>query len=257
MYALLDSGSQASLIVEDFADKIGLQGETSVLHLGTINSAHEAKPSRKVVFNVGAIGRPNVREIAVEEAWTIPRLNLPLQRVTQPMIDSWPHLKGLDIPLVDSKNVTVLLGANVLDAILHTEVRRGAKGQPVAVNTALGWILTVAVKGFVLPERLHVMLIERVPTTDNLLNQQLQNWWRTDSFGTKYQHESPRTREDKRAIEILESTVRHIGDRYKAGLLWKEKDVQLCDNRDVTEKRLKSTEKLSSETSLEQKSTVE
>ena len=74
------------------------------------------------------LGGPNAREIAVEEAWTIPRLNLPSQRVTQPMIDSWPHLKGLDIPLVDSKNVTVLLGANVLDAILHTEVRRGSSG---------------------------------------------------------------------------------------------------------------------------------
>lgn len=159
------------------------------------------------------------------------------------MIDSWPHLKGLDIPLVDSKNVTVLLGANILDAILHTEVRRGAKGQPVAVNTALGWTLTGAVKGFVPPERLHVMLILRVPTTDDLLNQQLQNWWRTDSFGTKYQHEPPRTREDKRAIAILESSVRHTGDRYEASLLWKKKDVQLCDNREVAEKRLKSTER--------------
>ena len=112
-YALLDSGSQASLIVEDFADKIGLQGETSVLHLGTVNSAHKAKTSRKFAFNVGTIGGPDVREIAVEEAWTIPRLNLPSQRNTQPIIDSWPHLKGLDIPLVDSKNVTFLLGANV------------------------------------------------------------------------------------------------------------------------------------------------
>ena len=137
-YALLDSGSQASLIVEEFVDKIGLQGDTSVLHLGTVNSTHEAKPSRKVAFNVGAIGGPNIREIMVEEAWTIPRLNLPSQRVTQPMIDLWPHLKGLAIPLVDSKNITVLLGPNVLDAILHTEVRHGVKGQPVAVNTALG-----------------------------------------------------------------------------------------------------------------------
>ena len=127
-YTLLDSGSQASLIVEEFADKIGLQGETSVLHLGTVNSAHEAKPSRKVAFNVGPLGEPNAREIAVKEAWTIPRLNLPSQRVTQSMIDSWPHLKGLVIPLVDSKNVTVLLGANVLDAILHTKVRCGAQG---------------------------------------------------------------------------------------------------------------------------------
>ena len=74
----LDSGSQASLIVEVFADKIGVQGESSVLYLGTVKSTHEAKPSRKVALNVCAIGGPNVREIAVEEAWTIPRLSLDL-----------------------------------------------------------------------------------------------------------------------------------------------------------------------------------
>ena len=66
MYALLDSGSQASLIIEEFMDKIGLQGERRVTYLDTVNSAHEAKSSRKVAFNVGAIGGPNIREIAME-----------------------------------------------------------------------------------------------------------------------------------------------------------------------------------------------
>ena len=52
-------------------------------------------------------------------------------------MQSWPHLADLKIPEVDSKNVTILLGANVIDAILQREVRRGAPGQPAAVLTAL------------------------------------------------------------------------------------------------------------------------
>lgn len=148
------------------------------------------------------------------------------------MTDSRSQLKGLDVPLVDSTNVMVLLEGNVLDALLHPEERRGAQGQPVGVNIAFGWTLTGAVDGFVPPERLHVVLIKRLPTTDVLLNQQLQNWWCTDSFGTKYQHDTPRIGEDKRTMGILESTVRHVGDRYEAGLLWRDNDVQLCDNRE-------------------------
>ena len=75
----------------------------------------------------------------------IPRLNYPSQRVTQPIIDLCPHLKGLDIPPLDSKYIMVLLGANVLNVVLHTELRRGTQGQTAAaVNTSYFWTLTRA-----------------------------------------------------------------------------------------------------------------
>ena len=236
-FALLDSGSQASLVLEEFANKIGLEGPSSLLNIGTINLSQEARPSRQVSFTISATGEgSDAPVIPVEQAWTVPHLNLPSQRVTRSMIQSWPHLQSLSIPEVDSRDVTILLGANALDAILHQEARRGAPGQPVAVHTAFGWTFKGSVKGVVPPERLHVMLTHRVPTKNDLLNQQLQNWWRTDSFGTKYQRETPRSGEDKKAVQILEDTVRHVGDRYEAGLLWKEKDVALPDNRDLAER---------------------
>ena len=71
-FALLDSGSQTSLIQEEFADAIGLVGEDSPLQLGTINSFGEPVPSRKVSFHVGAIEGPETGvQITVEEARTI------------------------------------------------------------------------------------------------------------------------------------------------------------------------------------------
>ena len=45
---LLDAGSQASLILEKFADEVGLEGPKEVLTLGTINSKEESKPTSKV-----------------------------------------------------------------------------------------------------------------------------------------------------------------------------------------------------------------
>ena len=76
-FALLDSGSQTSLILEEFADAIGLVGKDSPLQLGTINSPGEPVRSRKVTFHVGAIEGPETDvQITVEEAWTIRQLNL-------------------------------------------------------------------------------------------------------------------------------------------------------------------------------------
>ena len=201
-FALLDSGSQTSLILEEFADAIGLVGEVSPLQLNTINSSGEPVRSRKVSFHVGAIEGPETGvQITVEEAWTIRQLNLPRQRVTRTMIQDFPHLTDLDIPEVDSEDVTILLGANVLEAILQHDVRRGRPGQPVAILTAFGWTLAGSVKSIVKPERLHVMHVHRVLNAEESLSKQVEDWWRTESFGTKYEDVTPRSREDKRALE--------------------------------------------------------
>lgn len=138
-FSLLDSGSETSLILEEFADAIGLVGEDSRLQLGPINSSGEPVRSRKVLFRVGAIEGPETGvQITVEDACTIRQLNLPPQRVTCTMMEDFPHLTDLCIPEVDSEDVTILLGANVLEVILEHDVRRGHPGQPVAILTAFG-----------------------------------------------------------------------------------------------------------------------
>ena len=65
----------------------------------------------------------------------------------------------------------------------------------------------------------------------------------TESFGTKYEDVTPPSCEDKRALETLETTVKHVCDRYEVGMLWREGEVKLPDNRLMAEKRLESTER--------------
>ena len=69
-YTLLDSESQASLIAEEFADKIGLQGEPSILHLGTVNSTHEAKRSEKSPLMLA----PLADQMSEKSRWRKPEL---------------------------------------------------------------------------------------------------------------------------------------------------------------------------------------
>ena len=173
-FALLDSGSQTSLILEKFVDAIGLVGNDSPLQLGTINWSGEPISSRKVSFHVSGVERPEAGvQIAVEEDWTTPQLNLPPQRVTRTMMQDFPHLTDLEIPEVDSEDATILLGANVLEAKLQRDVRRGRPGQPVAIFTAFGWTLAGSVKSIVKPERLHVMHVHRVLKAEESLTKQV------------------------------------------------------------------------------------
>jgi len=43
-------------------------------------------------------------------------------------MQTWRHVADLQIPEADFKDVMTLLGANVLEAILQREVRRGSPG---------------------------------------------------------------------------------------------------------------------------------
>jgi len=87
-FALLDSGSQTSLIVENFANTVGVDGENG--------------------------------------GWTVSQLNLPPQKVTRTMVATFPHLNDLNIPEGSSEDITVPLGANMLEAILQRDVRHAS-----------------------------------------------------------------------------------------------------------------------------------
>ena len=91
-YAPLDSGTQASLILETFAEELGLDGPRDVLTLGTINSKKEFKFSRKASFALKTTSSGSSGALyPVSEAWTIPQLNLPVQGITRSAMQTWPH----------------------------------------------------------------------------------------------------------------------------------------------------------------------
>ena len=78
----------------------------------------------------------------IPEAWSVPTLKVNRQRVSRKQREKMKHLRDLDIPDSYEGDVELLLGANVIEAVIQKEVRFGSPGQPVAVRTAFGWALT-------------------------------------------------------------------------------------------------------------------
>ena len=166
------------------------------LHFGTINSPWEPVRLRKMSFHVGAVeGTEAGMRIPVQDAWTVSQLNVPPQKVTRTMVETLPHLNDVNIPEASSEAVTVLLGANVLEAILQRDARRGQPGQPVAIITAFGWTLAGSVKSVVKPECLHIMHVHHVLDVDKTLNKQVEDWWRTESRDTSISRRPKRSRD--------------------------------------------------------------
>ena len=72
---------------------------------------------------------------------------------------------------------------------------------------------------------------------------QVKRFWTTEDFGTKYEKAELHSDSDERAIRILDGTTKRAGDRYETGLLWREDNVQLPNNREPAINRLKSVER--------------
>ena len=72
------------------------------------------------------------------------------------------------------------------------------------------------------------------PTADDELHQLVKKSFTTEDFGVKPVVEKLRSKEDQRALKIMESTKRRSnedGIRFQTGLLWKKDDVHLPESR--------------------------
>ncbi|XP_011687025.1 PREDICTED: uncharacterized protein LOC105449468 [Wasmannia auropunctata] len=139
--ALIDQGSESSLVSESLAQRLRLA----------------RAPSSVAVFGVGGVqtgltrGLVNLRisPLAGGETMTVPALVFPRLTLYDSAIQAdrgaWTHLSGLELAdpeFLTADAVDLLLGADVYAAILQPGLVKGGPQEPMAQKTSLGWILS-------------------------------------------------------------------------------------------------------------------
>jgi hypothetical protein len=76
--------------------------------------------------------------------------------------------------------------------------------------------------------------------TNDELSDLIRDFQSTEAFGVSPPQKPLRSKEDEKSIEIFEKTLKYSDNekRYVIGLLWKEFDVKLPDNKNVAFRRL-------------------
>ena len=243
VYALLDPGSQTSLCTTDVLASLNITGVPSNLCLQNVEGSGVPQMSQRVKLSVSPGDNSDSQcIIQVPEAFAVPAINVNPPRIPAEQKAQWKHVSDLNIPDHNDVKIKLLLGANVIEAVLQEEARVGRPGQPVAIKTAFGWTLTGTIRGLVPGGHREVMFI-RKSAEDQELTASVQDWWTTESFGVRVNRQSVKSQEDARAERIMEDTTKLIDGRYETGLLWRRDDVQLPENRVLAVKRLESLEK--------------
>ena len=138
---------------------------------------------------------------------------------------------------MDIKRVSILVGSNIPYAHIQKEVRvpedktKGLYG----CRCALGWCVSgpydVKCRQGV---SANFVSLGRKP--DDLI----ERFWNLEDYGAVKSGEKPLSVEDKRALKIIEDTTRLVDGHYEVGLLWKDDEPRLPNNRDMADQRSES-----------------
>ena len=181
-YAPLDNGSDVTLCDRELVDELGITGQPRSFLLTTQESKGRERSGLEVKLIIDSIDGDSSLE--VPRAWTVDRLNISECSIPRDHdVDEWPHLNGIELPEIDSKEVRVLIGCNVPEAFWVLEERRGGRGEPVAIRSLLGWTLigpNVKVKEESTFKVNFVRLNDESDSRDETLLLQVKNFWETD-----------------------------------------------------------------------------
>ena len=137
----------------------------------------------------------------------------------------------------------MILGQDVFHSIRPLEYfDSDRKNAPVAVRLPLGWVLSGPLPS---SSGLYSTCFKAVASNkevDSELADQLRSWYDIESYGA-YKQVDSRSAADARALEILEKTTYHDGNRYHVGMLWTDEDSSLPNNYFSALVQLKSLER--------------
>ncbi|XP_036347224.1 uncharacterized protein LOC118756578 [Rhagoletis pomonella] len=231
--AMFDEGSSISIMEEKVAKQIGAKGKARPLTLQWYDDKVVTEQALKL--NIEIENRLDMTKFLLKDVFTVKELNLPEQSLQK---EDFEHLKHL--PLINYHAAKPVLLIGLKHAYLgatSTAVQAGIDS-PIAIKTPLGWVAYGPTKS-PLAVSPRVMLIKGYQQLQNLV----EEYFATDSFGTNPVSLKLESEEDERARLILEQTTRRVGDQFECGLLWKGYPTNLPSSRAMAERRLMSVER--------------
>ncbi|XP_074656689.1 uncharacterized protein LOC141909905 [Tubulanus polymorphus] len=238
-YALLDTGSNSTFCSEQLLSDLGCcSSDRRVAHsLFTLNFLD--RESVSLVADLRVYDLEENSMLVFNDVYSQPKL--PIDRSDIPRqeeIDRWVHLDGVLLSRVDAE-VSLIIGSDNSLALEPIEVRSSSRGGPYAVKTIFDW----AVNGPLCtknnrsqPKSCSIKSCSI--KSDESLNKQFEVYCNMEFNDLNTNNLSDTSYDDKRALTIMESTVKLTDDgHYKLSLPWKHDKPSLPNNRALAKHR--------------------
>ena len=137
-YAFLDKGSTATLCKSRLLQRLGISGEKAKYSLTTVNQTEVNLNGKKATLLVSALNDDQYTELT--EVFCVEKLPIsPNPCLTEKELNSWTHLRGIEIPKLSHPDVQLLIGIDNPELFWTHDERYGKRSEPFAIKTSLGW----------------------------------------------------------------------------------------------------------------------
>ncbi|XP_022540035.2 uncharacterized protein LOC111195821 [Astyanax mexicanus] len=210
-FAVLDDGSERTIILSPAVQCLGLGKEPEILSLRTIRHDVIQLQGSSVSFDISPAHNPSKR-FKIHHAFSADELGLsehsyPVKALTA----KYHHLQGLPLSPIDRVHPVVLIGSDFPHLLVPTQpVRIGPPGGPVAVCTSLGWALQGPSNIFPLTASDQQCLFTTVtsPASDLLLH--VEKLWQLDTLPYAGDKRVTRSKLDQQALALLEQHTAQV-----------------------------------------------
>ena len=170
-YALPDNASRGTIISKNIANSLGLKGPLQLVSVNTVVEK-TSEHFQLVRFELqSATGTGEI--IKVEEGLVSEKFNIPERCLPEDIDNSrYPHLEKIEIPEVQVKAVSVLIGKDGNYAHEVFEVRKPSSpnNRLKALRGPLGWVVTGSVN---------------FTNCEKNLRELVEDFWKLEAFGTQ------------------------------------------------------------------------
>ncbi|KAK3553790.1 hypothetical protein QTP70_012164 [Hemibagrus guttatus] len=235
-FALLDDGSERTILLSTAVKALGIQGVPEELPLWTVRDDIQVLNGSSISFQISPLCKPQTcyNEInKINHAFTAERLNLSRQSYpVEQLQQKYRHLRGLPIRTLTDVQLLLLIGSDQPHLITPTEpVRWGGPGTPAAVHTRLGWTLQGPIPPMGWTPAARQCLLTSMAPQDELF-QNVQQLWQLDMVPQWEGKEVTRSKQDQDAFQLLERktlTLEIEGINRLATPLLRRKDMPLLN----------------------------
>ncbi|XP_028306550.1 uncharacterized protein LOC114465615 [Gouania willdenowi] len=209
-YAVLDDGSERSIILPQAVRQLNLCGQPETLYLQTIHQNVGKLQGSSVSFDLSPTCMPS-KKYRIHQAFTAEGLNLaehsyPVAALQQ----RYKHLSGLPLQPIDRIHPLLLIGSDMPHLLVPIQpVRAGPPGGPIGVCTQLGWSLQ-GPNSLVQPTSTsQCFRISTVsPATKLFMN--VGHLWQVDAFPYSSEKAVTRSKQDQKAMAMLQTSTTRV-----------------------------------------------
>ncbi len=247
-YAVLDDGSERSIVLSQAVDQLNLPTEPETLTLRTVHHDVVNLHGATVSLHVSPLHQP-CRKYLIPHAFTADNLRLsehsyPVSALRR----KYDHLRSLPLPMIDPAQPLLLIGSDLPHLLTPVQpVCTGPANGPIAVCTRLGWTL----QGPIGPIQTTLSTPQCFHITTTITNTELfknvERLWQVDTLPYVNEKTATRSKHDHYALSHLQTHTTRVEVsgvmRYATPLLRRPSAELLKAPKEAVMANLRSTER--------------